>query len=186
MTTMHLGTCHQNSRALTCFMSLATVTLAQNKAAEVKATLAQKQAKIRSCQQQARRQAKSLLQGGLSCAAVRRVLAVYACIRMGFGFGSAGSTAAILFGYIWCKISHVRVCADTLHRAWPGRFAAAIWWWPCTLGTCAEVCFSVPSRTWYVQMDKASEPFPRCGSIGRGSVWFSWEQVVWMHAMWAT
>ena len=108
------------------------------------------------------------------------------CIRMGFGFGSAGSTAAILFGYIWCKISHVRVCADTLHRAWPGRFAAAIWWWPCTLGTCAEVCFSVPSRTWYVQMDKASEPFPRCGSIGRGSVWFSWEQVVWMHAMWAT
>ena len=99
MTTMHLGTCHQNSRALTCFMSLATVTLAQNKAAEVKATLAQNQAKIRSCQQQARRQAKSLLQGGLSCAAVRRSCSI-CCIRMGFGFGSAGSTAAILFGYI--------------------------------------------------------------------------------------
>ena len=85
MTTMHLGTCHQNSRALTCFMSLATVTLAQNKAAEVKAALAQNQAKIRSCQQQARRQAKSLLQGGLSCAAVRRVLAVYAVSEWDLG-----------------------------------------------------------------------------------------------------
>ncbi|CAL1163990.1 unnamed protein product [Cladocopium goreaui] len=79
------STCHQNSRALTCFMSLATVTLAQNKAAEVKATLAQNQAKIRSCQQQARRQAKSLLQGGLSCAAVRRVLAVYAVSEWDLG-----------------------------------------------------------------------------------------------------
>lgn len=85
MTTMHLGTCHQNSRALTCFMSLATVTLAQNKAAEIKAALAQNQAKIRSCQQQARRQAKSLLQGGLSCAAVRRVLAVYAVSEWDLG-----------------------------------------------------------------------------------------------------
>jgi hypothetical protein len=66
-------------------MSLATVTLAQNKAAEVKATLAQNQAKIRSCQQQARRQAKSLLQGGLSCAAVRRVLAVYAVSEWDLG-----------------------------------------------------------------------------------------------------
>ena len=185
MTTMHLGTCHQNSRALTCFMSLATVTLAQNKAAEVKATLAQNQAKIRSCQQQARRQAKSLLQGGLSCAAVRRVLAVYAVSEWDLGLAVQAAQRLSSLATSDARFP-TSVCADTLHRAWPGRFAAAIWWWPCTLGTCAEVCFSVPSRTWYVQMDKASEPFPRCGSIGRGSVWFSWEQVVWMHAMWAT
>ena len=82
---MHLGTCHQNSRALTCFMSLATFTLAQNKAAEVKAALPQNQAKIRSCQQQARRQAKFFPQGGLSCAAVRRVLAVYAVSEWDLG-----------------------------------------------------------------------------------------------------
>ena len=100
MTTMHLGTCHQNSRALTCFMSLATVTLAQNKAAEVKATLAQKPSQNPKLPTASPPTGKVFAPGWPILRCREASSCSICCIRMGFGFGSAGSTAAILFGYI--------------------------------------------------------------------------------------
>ena len=62
------------------FMAIAAGAVAlvtEKDVTELRAALKQNQKKIRNCQQQARREAVALRKGGLSCHAVRRVLAVY-------------------------------------------------------------------------------------------------------------
>ncbi|CAL1168248.1 unnamed protein product, partial [Cladocopium goreaui] len=56
----------------------AVACLAEKKVTELRAALLLNQRHIRNCQQQSRREAASLLKGGLSCHSERKVLAVYA------------------------------------------------------------------------------------------------------------
>lgn len=56
----------------------AAACLAEKKVTELRAALLLNQRHIRNCQQQSRREAASLLKGGLSCHSERKVLAVYA------------------------------------------------------------------------------------------------------------
>ena len=56
----------------------AVACLAKKKVTELRAALLLNQKHIRNCQQQSRREAASLLKGGLSCHSERKVLAVYA------------------------------------------------------------------------------------------------------------
>lgn len=58
-------------------MAAEAVALAEKQVAELKVALAQNHNQIRNCQQQARRQALAVRNGGLSVQAVRKVLAVY-------------------------------------------------------------------------------------------------------------
>ena len=109
------------------FMAIAAGAVAlvtEKDVTELRAALKQNQKKIRNCQQQARREAVALRKGGLSCHAVRRVLAVYLVSNWDLKLAMLAAQTALPIAAMFCCISNARFCQGPLCGTQVGRFLA--------------------------------------------------------------
>ncbi|CAL1157734.1 unnamed protein product [Cladocopium goreaui] len=113
----------------------AVACLAEKKVTELRAALLLNQRHIRNCQQQSRREAASLLKGGLSCHSERKVLAVYAlsnwdlslALRAAQRLSRVAPSAADVFHYYENKALQVEPCGQPRRRTvnkWAARWRA--------------------------------------------------------------
>ena len=143
----------------------AAACLAEKKVTELRAALLLNQRHIRNCQQQSRREAASLLKGGLSCHSERKVLAVYALSNWDLSLALRAAQ----------RLSRLPQCSAAFPTS---DFVRALFrnhnWedflmlhdeGSAPLGTCPKVCTAVPPGTRCLVLGEASKPFSRRGTI---------------------
>ena len=140
----------------------AVACLAEKKVTELRAALLLNQKHIRNCQQQSRREAASLLKGGLSCHSERKVLAVYALSNWDLSLALRAAQ----------RLSRLPQCSAAFPTSDSVRALFRNHNWEDflmlhdePLGTCPKVCTAVPPGTRCLVLGEASKSFSRRGTI---------------------